>query len=156
MAKAEASVEELVGMIERGELRLPEMQRQLRLALDAGARPAGFAVSRLSLGRDPAVGDRRGGAAAGVRCLAAAQPLPEHAAAARWPATADVAVGRDPRRAGEGARAQRPIELLFNLEHPDELAVVTEVNEEGDDDEDDLIEDEADSRRTSCSAASTR
>ena len=28
MSKAEASVEELVGMIERGELRLPEMQRQ--------------------------------------------------------------------------------------------------------------------------------
>jgi len=28
MSKAEASVEELVGMIERGELRLPEMQRR--------------------------------------------------------------------------------------------------------------------------------
>src|ERR1051325_5971096 len=28
MAKAEASVEELVGMIQRGELRLPEMQRR--------------------------------------------------------------------------------------------------------------------------------
>src|ERR1043165_5229458 len=28
MAKAEASVEELVGMIERGELRLPDMQRR--------------------------------------------------------------------------------------------------------------------------------
>ena len=28
MAKAEASVEELVGMIERGELQLPEMQRR--------------------------------------------------------------------------------------------------------------------------------
>ena len=28
MAKAEATVDELVGMIERGELRLPEMQRQ--------------------------------------------------------------------------------------------------------------------------------
>src|ERR1700741_1391713 len=28
MAKQEASVEELVGMIERGELRLPEMQRR--------------------------------------------------------------------------------------------------------------------------------
>jgi uncharacterized protein with ParB-like and HNH nuclease domain len=28
MAKAEATAEELVGMIERGELRLPEMQRQ--------------------------------------------------------------------------------------------------------------------------------
>ncbi len=38
---------------------------------------------------------------------------------------------------------QRPIDLLFNLEHPDELAVVTEVNEN--DDDDDLAEDEADS-----------
>ena len=28
MSKAEARVEELVGMIQRGELRLPEMQRQ--------------------------------------------------------------------------------------------------------------------------------
>lgn len=28
MAKAEANVAELVGMIERGELRLPEMQRR--------------------------------------------------------------------------------------------------------------------------------
>jgi hypothetical protein len=28
VAKAEASVEELVGMVERGELRLPEMQRR--------------------------------------------------------------------------------------------------------------------------------
>ena len=28
MAKAEATVEELVGMIERGDLRLPEMQRR--------------------------------------------------------------------------------------------------------------------------------
>jgi hypothetical protein len=28
MAKAEASVEELVSMIERGDLRLPEMQHQ--------------------------------------------------------------------------------------------------------------------------------
>ena len=42
---------------------------------------------------------------------------------------------------------QKPIELLFNLEHPEELAVVTEVNEEGNDEEDEeeLIEDEVDS-----------
>ena len=43
---------------------------------------------------------------------------------------------------------KRPIELLFNLEHPEELAVVTEVNEDGNDDNDDeeeLIDDEADS-----------
>jgi hypothetical protein len=37
---------------------------------------------------------------------------------------------------------KRPIDLLFNLEHPSELAVVTEVNEDSDDD---LIEDEIDS-----------
>ncbi len=41
---------------------------------------------------------------------------------------------------------KKPIELLFNLDHPDHLAVVTEVNEEGDDeDDDDLTDDEADS-----------
>nr|HMQ21846.1 DUF262 domain-containing protein [Planctomycetota bacterium] len=43
---------------------------------------------------------------------------------------------------------KKPIELLFNLEHPNELAFVTEVEEDGDDEEDeheDLIEDEADS-----------
>src|SRR5439155_1608808 len=42
---------------------------------------------------------------------------------------------------------KRPIQLLFNLEHPDHLAVVTEVEENGSDDEDDdeLTDDEADS-----------
>jgi hypothetical protein len=37
---------------------------------------------------------------------------------------------------------KRPLELLFNLEHPDHLSVVTEVHEDSDDD---VIEDEADS-----------
>src|SRR5207237_9885380 len=32
---------------------------------------------------------------------------------------------------------KRPIELLFNLNHPDQLAVVTEADEEVTDDEDD-------------------
>ncbi|MFN9291466.1 MAG: hypothetical protein ACK6EB_25615, partial [Planctomyces sp.] len=42
---------------------------------------------------------------------------------------------------------KRPLELLFNLEHPDELVVVTEVNEDSDDDDDDNdgTDDEADS-----------
>jgi hypothetical protein len=42
---------------------------------------------------------------------------------------------------------KKPIELLFNLEHPDDHVFVTEVNEDGDDedDEEDLINDEADS-----------
>ena len=39
---------------------------------------------------------------------------------------------------------RRPIELLFNLEHPESLAVVTEVNED-EEDEEERIEDEADS-----------
>jgi hypothetical protein len=33
---------------------------------------------------------------------------------------------------------KKPIELLFNLEHPDKLAVVTEVEEDGDEDNDEL------------------
>src|SRR4029077_9979021 len=42
---------------------------------------------------------------------------------------------------------KRPVELLFNLDHPDDLAVVTEVTEDGDDEDEDeeLIQDEADS-----------
>ena len=43
MGKAEASVEELVGMIERGELRLPEMQRRyvlISFCISARSRPA--------------------------------------------------------------------------------------------------------------------
>jgi hypothetical protein len=39
---------------------------------------------------------------------------------------------------------RRPIELLFNLEHPEVLSLVTEVHEDGEDDED-LVKDEADS-----------
>ena len=42
---------------------------------------------------------------------------------------------------------KKPIDLLFNLDHPDHLAVVTEVDEAGSDEEDDdeLTDDEADS-----------
>lgn len=43
---------------------------------------------------------------------------------------------------------KRPIEVLCNLEHPEDLVVVTEVNEDGDEkdeDQEDLIDDEADS-----------
>ncbi len=45
---------------------------------------------------------------------------------------------------------RRPIDLLFSLEHPDQLVVVTEVEENGGDEEDfdedvELIGDETDS-----------
>jgi len=79
----------------------------------------------------------------------AGQSVPEHATAPRRPAAAYVTFGRDSWRSGKRAAGRkRPIELLFNLDHPEELAVVTEVNEDGSDEEDDeeeLIDDEADS-----------
>ena len=50
------------------------------------------------------------------------------------------------KRTDVSGRTQEPIELLFNLDHPDRLAVVTEIDEDGTDEEDDdLIDDEADS-----------
>ena len=37
---------------------------------------------------------------------------------------------------------RRPIDVLFNLNHPDKLEVVTEVHEESDDDDDEVLADE--------------
>ncbi|MBQ6655821.1 MAG: DUF262 domain-containing protein [Ottowia sp.] len=135
MAKAEATVEELVSMIERGELRLPEMQRQyvwrstrVRDLLDSLYRgyPSGaillwetdedvplqsFAVSQSS---NPYQSRRL--------LLDGQQRLTSLSAVIRGePVTV------------RGNR--RPIELLFNLEHPEQLAVVTEVEENSDDSE---------------------
>jgi len=53
---------------------------------------------------------------------------------------------------------KKPIELLFNLEHPEELAVVTEVEENGDDTEDEgeeAIHDETDSSEDELQQRST-
>ena len=57
MAKAEASVEELVAMIERGELRLPEMQRRFVWRATRVRDLLELLVSGLSLRSDPIVGD---------------------------------------------------------------------------------------------------
>ena len=57
MAKAEASVEELVAMIERGELRLPEMQRRFVWRATRVRDLLELVVSGLSLRRDSIVGD---------------------------------------------------------------------------------------------------
>jgi putative SOS response-associated peptidase YedK len=71
MAKAEATVEELVAMIERGELRLPEMQRptpppwsfmcgRYLLRADAGLVARAFGLDEFSqTGRDLGGGDLR-------------------------------------------------------------------------------------------------
>lgn len=150
MAKAEASVEELVSMIERGELRLPEMQRQyvwrstrVRDLLDSLYRgyPSGAVLlwetdEAVPL-QDFAVSQSTNPYQSTRLLLDGQQRL-----------TSLSAVIRGEPVSVRGRR--RPIDLLFNLEHPDQLAVVTEVEENGDDEDDadddsELIGDETDS-----------
>lgn len=149
MGKAEASVEELVAMIERGQLRLPEMQRRyvwrstrVRDLLDSLYRgyPSGAILlwetdEEVPL-QDMAV-PQQGNPYPSTRLLLDGQQRLTSLSAVIRGAPVNV----------RGRR--KPIELLFNLEHPDELAVVTEVNEEGagedDDDGEELVDDEADS-----------
>jgi len=147
MAKAEASVEELVSMIERGELRLPEMQRQyvwrstrVRDLLDSLYRgyPSGaillWETDEAVPLQDFAVSQNTNPYQSTRLLLDGQQRL-----------TSLSAVIRGEPVSVRGRR--RPIDLLFNLEHPDQLTVVTEVEENGDDEDDDdeLIGDETDS-----------
>ena len=147
MAKAEATVDELVGMIERGELRLPEMQRRyvwrstrVRDLVDSLYRgyPSG-AILLWETDEDVPLQEfaieQLGNPYQSTRLLLDGQQ--------RLTSLSAVIRGKPVRVRGR----QKPIELLFNLEHPEELSVVTEVNEEGDeeDDEQELIEDEIDS-----------
>ena len=135
MAKAEASVEELISMIERGELRLPEMQRRyvwrstrVRDLMDSLYR--GYPSGAILLwDTDEAVP---------LQEFAVSQHLNPYQSTrllldGQQRLTSLSAVIRGEPVTVRGRR--RPIELLFNLEHPDRPAVVTEVNEEGDDEE---------------------
>ncbi len=147
MAKAEATVEELIGMIERGELRLPEMQRRyvwrstrVRDLLDSLYRgyPSGaillWETDEAVPLQEFAVEQQKNPYQSTRLLLDGQQRLTSLSAVIRG---GQVTVrGR-----------QRPIELLFNLDHPDQLAFVTEVIEDGadEDEDDDLIDDEADS-----------
>jgi hypothetical protein len=141
MAKAEASVEELVAMIERGELRLPEMQRQyvwraprVRDLLDSLYRgyPSGAILlwesdEAIPL-QDMAVAQTSSPYAAKRLLLDGQQRLTSLSAVIR----------------GEPVQVRgrkRPIEMLFNLEHPEGLTVVTEVDEDSDEDRDEGAED---------------
>ncbi len=145
MGKAEASVEELVGMIERGELRLPEMQRRyvwrstrVRDLLDSLYRgyPSG-AILLWETGEEVPLQEfavhQEQNAFQNTRLLLDGQQR----------LTSMLAVIRGKPISVRGRK--KPIEILFNLDHPEGLAVVTEVNEDGEDEEDDLIEDETDS-----------
>ncbi len=147
MAKAEATVEELVGMIERGELRLPEMQRRyvwrstrVRDLLDSLYRgyPSGAILLWETDEAVPmqafAVG-QQGNPYQTTRLLLDGQQ--------RLTSLSAVIRGESVNVRGR----RKPIELLFNLDHPDQLSVVTEVDENGDDeeDEDERADDEVDS-----------
>ncbi len=147
MAKAEATVEELVGMIQRGELRLPEMQRRyvwqstrVRDLCDSLYR--GYPSGAILLWEtDEAVPlqtfavEQQQNPYNNTRLLLDGQQ--------RLTSLSAVIRGE----AVTVRNRKRPIELLFNLEHPDELALVTEVDEENDtdEDEDDVTDDSADS-----------
>src|SRR5207302_4611799 len=136
MAKAEASVEELVGMIERGELRLPEMQRRyvwrstrVRDLLDSLYRgyPSGaillWETDEVVPMQEMAVTQQTNPYQSTRLLLDGQQRLTSLSAVIR----------------GESVKVRgrkKPIELLFNLKHPDHLAVVTEVDEAGSDEED--------------------
>jgi hypothetical protein len=147
MAKAEATVEELVGMIERGELRLPEMQRRyvwrstrVRDLLDSLYRgyPSGaillWETDEIVPLQDLAIAQQKNPYNSTRLLLDGQQRLTSLSAVIRGEPV--VVRGR-----------KKAIELLFNLDHPEAPSIVTEVNEDdGDeDDDDDLTEDEADS-----------
>ncbi len=143
MAKAEASVEELVSMIERGELRLPEMQRRyvwrstrVRDLLDSLYR--GYPSGAILLWEtDEAVPQQSFAVTQNVNPYQSTRLLLD----GQQRLTSLSAVIRGEPLTVRGRR--RPMELLFNLDHPDHLTVVTEVNEEGEDDDEDEEEKEA-------------
>ncbi len=147
MAKTEASVEELVGMIERGELRLPEMQRRyvwgktrVRDLFDSLYR--GYPSGTILLWEtDEAVPLQEMGVAQQTNPYRSTRLLldGQQRLTSLWAVLRGEPVTVRDRK--------RPVELLFNLDHPEELAVVTEVNENGsdDDDEDDVSHEEPDS-----------
>src|SRR3989337_4470904 len=131
-------------MLERGDLPLPEMQRRyvwrstrVRDLLDSLYRgyPSGaillWETDEAVPLQEFAVSQQRNPYQSTRLLLDGQQRL-----------TSLLAVIRGAQVNGRGRK--RPIELLFNLEHPDQVAFMTEVNEEASDDED-IIEDEADS-----------
>ena len=140
MGKAEATVEELVSKIERGELRLPEMQRRY--------------VWRSTRVRDLLDSLYRGYPSGAILIWETDEPVPEQDFAVvqqsnpyaktqllldgqqRLTSLSAVIRGEPVQVNGR----QRPIELLFNLEHPDQLSVISEVDDNTTDGIDDTVD----------------
>lgn len=150
MAKAEATVEELVSKIERGELRLPEMQRRY--------------VWRSSRVRDLLDSLYRGYPSGAILIWETDEVVPQQSFAVEQQsnpyAKTQLLLDGQQRLTSLSAVIRgkpvqvngrvRPIELLFNLEHPDALPFVTEVDDNNNDAPDyndeveELIDEEAD------------
>lgn len=150
MAKAEATVEELVSKIERGELRLPEMQRRY--------------VWRSSRVRDLLDSLYRGYPSGAILIWETDEVVPQQSFAVEQQsnpyAKTQLLLDGQQRLTSLSAVIRgkpvqvngrvRPIELLFNLEHPDALPFVTEVDDnnidapECSDDGEEPIDEEAD------------
>ena len=145
MAKAEATVEELVAMIQRSEIELPEMQRRyvwkstkVRDLLDSLYRgyPSGaillWDTDEQVNTQGFAVGQERTGINKSKLLLDGQQRLTSLSAVLR----------------GEPITVRglsKPIEILFNLDHPETRNEVTEVDDEPDFEvEDDASSDEPD------------
>ena len=141
MGQQDLKIHELVTKIERGEIRLPEMQRQyvwrqtrVRDLLDSLYRgyPSGtiltWETDEVVATRDFAVDQDTNGKRFQL-LLDGQQRLTSLSAILR----------------GEPVHVYgrvRPIDILFNLEHPDASEVVTEVNEHDGTDEDDTSEED--------------
>jgi hypothetical protein len=150
MAKAEATVEELVSKIERGELRLPEMQRRY--------------VWRSSRVRDLLDSLYRGYPSGAILIWETDEVVPQQSFAVEQQsnpyAKTQLLLDGQQRLTSLSAVIRgkpvqvngrvRPIELLFNLEHPDDHPFVTEVDDnnvdapEYSDDGEEPIDEEAD------------
>ena len=138
MAKAERTVEELVKMIERRDLELPEMQREyvwrstrVRDLLDSLYRgyPSGVILAwqtSSDVARNSfAVTTSPESAGKSMLLLDGQQRL-----------TSLSAVLRGEHLTVRGRK--RPIDILFNLDHPVEVGLITEVFENGDDEDEEL------------------
>lgn len=134
VAKVDRKVRALVDMIERGELRLPEMQRQyvwtatrVRDLLDSLYRgyPSGVILAWES---DETIATRD--FAVDTAATAAVRPLLLLDGQQRLTSLSAVLRGEPVKVRNR----KRSVDILFNLEHPDALTFVTEVNENSTDD----------------------
>lgn len=135
MAKTDRSVRELVSMVEKGELQLPEMQREyvwratrVRDLLDSLYRgyPSGVILAWES---DESVATTK--FAVETNNKSAIKPLLLLDGQQRLTSLSAVLRGEPVDVRGR----KRPVDILFNLDHPAELTYVTEVHEENDEDE---------------------